>query len=205
MRRLALIMATVALLASSGTAIADTNDVATFVMHAVVTDFGPCAIDDPCPDPTVTVSAGDVFAAYLVVRNHEQVAGVQTAFDWGGSSFWFGLWDCQSNQVNGTVPGSVGGPTDGTIATAFDCITGPESAVIGRVQMMAVGGCITQVESAFPFGDHVVSCAGEVEQIPADCRGTVCVDAPGYDACALCPHSPTPAEPSTWGAIKSRY
>ncbi|MGD8395777.1 MAG: hypothetical protein PVF43_09910, partial [Candidatus Eiseniibacteriota bacterium] len=63
-------------------------------------------------------------------------------------------------------------------------------------------GCITQVESSFPFADHVVGCQNDVVPIAAVNQGSICA-APetGYDAC----EPVVPVEPTTWGAIKAQY
>jgi hypothetical protein len=191
-------------LLSPAPARADLNDQTSLVMHAVETEFGPCAIDDPCPGPTVTVPTSVTIAAYLLIRHYDEVAGVQTAFDWNGWVFLFGLWDCQSNQVNGFAP-TAPGPSDGTIATAFDCVTGGASAVIGRLHLVtATPGCIQQVTSSFPFGTHVVSCGGQVHEIDPDCWGSICAPDGGYDACEPC-QLPTAVVPTSWGTIKVYY
>ena len=178
------------------------NTGTSLVMHYVETQLGPCEIQDPCPNPAVNAPLGATIAAYLIVRNHTEVGAMQTAFEWGQWTFLFGLWDCQMNQVNGTVPAPPGGPTAGTIATAFDCLAGPSSAVIGRMHLVVTGsGCITQTMSSFPFGSHVVSCTGDVMSVDPSCWGSVCAPSGGIDACASCACC-TPVEPTTWGNIK---
>ncbi len=200
MRYLPLVIALVALLVST-VALAGPNSNTTLVLHAFETTFGPCEIDDPCPAPLVNVPVGGQYAIYLVARNYDCIAGVQTAFDFGGFLLTFGLWDCQANQVSGVSPAMPGGATAGTIATAFDVICGGESAVIGRVHMIANGGCVTQVDSSYPFGTHVGSGQGEVDVIDPLNRGSVCVDAGGYNAC----DPAVPVEATTWGVIKAHY
>ena len=204
MRHATVAITLMALLCLGSNALA-ANEGTTLVLHALETAFGPCGIADPCPDPAVDVAAGTSQFIYLIVKNYDDVAAVQTAFDYGGNTFIFGLWDCQSNQVNGTVPTAAGGATAGTIASAFDCIQGGGSAVVGRIQVaFGSAGCVTQVESSFPFGNHVVSCTGTTALITdTTCWGSVCVDAGGNNACAAC--APTAVEPSTWGSIKSQY
>jgi hypothetical protein len=204
MRRLIPILTLVGLLCLGSNALA-VNDATSLVLHAVETSFGLCTVA-PCPDAAVDIGVGPTYAFYLLINNHENVAGVQTAFDW--PTAWpvlFGLWDCQGNQVNGTTP-TAPGPQTGTIASAFDCVTGPEQAVIGRIHVSATTeGCFSQVMSSFPFGNHVVSCQNEVHEIPMDCWGSVCAGTGGgINACAPCQGS-TPVEPSTWGSIKAQY
>jgi hypothetical protein len=202
MRHLSVALALLALLCTASSALA-VNEGTSLVLHGVETSFGVCEIADPCPNPAVEFNVGATVAAYLVVRNYDEVAGVQTAFDWGSWALTFGLWDCQTNQVNGITP-SAPGPQDGTIASAFDCITGGESAVIGRLHLVASApGCISQVESSFPFGNHVVSCGGDVQQIDPACWGSVCAGSAGVNACAPC--QPVPVEAATWGTIKAQY
>ena len=202
MRHATVAITLMALLCLGSNALANTGT--TLVLHALETAFGPCQIDDPCPTPTVDVGAGSTQFIYLIAKNYDDVAGVQTAFDFGGNTLTFGLWDCQSNQVNGTTPQAPGGPTSGTIATAFDCITGGTGAVIGRMNIIMTGQCVTQVPSSFPFANHVVSCSGGVTGIDdVTCLGSVCVSSGGTAPCSPC--APTAVEPSTWGSIKSQY
>ncbi|MGD8394713.1 MAG: hypothetical protein PVF43_04480, partial [Candidatus Eiseniibacteriota bacterium] len=118
-------------------ALANTNT--TMVLHALDTSFGPCPLpSDPCdPGPADTqVTLGVQTFVYLILRNYTDVAGCQTAFDVPAWTFIFGLWDCQPNQVNGTTPVAPFGPTSGTIASAFDCISGGTSAPIGRMSFI---------------------------------------------------------------------
>jgi len=101
------------------------------------------------------------------------------------------------------VPHAPGGPEAGTIATAFDCITGGESAAIGHLHFVATPpGCLVQIESSYPGGTHVVSCAGEVDPVPEWNRGRICVDQGGYDACEP---AATPVEARSWGRVKAQY
>ncbi len=161
----------------------------TIPLHAIVQSVPPppppCAIADPCPDPLLHVPAGATIHAYSLLRNHDEVGGVQTAFDWGNWTFLFGFWNCQPDQITATVPHGNGGPGDGTITTAFDCLTGGDTAIVGYMRMMAFpGACMTQVESAYPFGTHVVTCGtGNITQIEQDGRGSICVGAPGNNGC----------------------
>jgi len=189
-------------LGSSALANSDTR----LVMHGIETAFGVCEIADPCEPgpPTVDVPVGSTIAAYLLIHSHQSVAGVQTAFEWGQWVFLFGLWDCQVGQVSGVTPAPPGGPTAGTIATAFDVITGPGSGIIGRMHLVATTpGCINQVLSSYPFGNHVVDDQAWVTEIWVDYWGSICAGSgQGMNTCGP---SSTPVEPSTWGGIKAQY
>jgi hypothetical protein len=99
------------------------------------------------------------------------------------------------------VPAPPGGATDGTLTTAFDCIAGGASAVIGRLHMVAHDACLEHVDSSYPFGSHVVNCLGEIAAVPSERRGRICVGGGGYSTCE--PY--TPVRPATWGAIKAQY
>jgi len=202
MRKLIVALTLMTLLGAAGNALANSHT--SLVMHAMETAYGPCEIDDPCPDPHVEINIGDQIAAYLVVRNYVEVAGVQTAFEWGSWIFLWGLWDCQANQVSGVTPDAPGGPTSGTIATAFDAITGGASAVVGRMHMVAlVPGCIEQVVSSYPFGTHVVDNNANATEVCPDCCGSICAGSAGIDACASC--GSVAVESSSWGSIKAQY
>ncbi len=204
MRYAAVALTMMALLCLGASAFA--NEFTSLPMHAIVTSYGLCITDDPCPAPTTDVSTGDQIAAYLLVRNYDNVAGVQTAFQWGNWAFMFGLWDCQANQVSGVTPTPPGGETAGTIATAFDCISGGATAVVGRMHLIPSDpGCIIQLESSYPFGTHVVDCQGNVQHIMDDvCLGRICASTgQGRNSCDPC--DAMAVEPSTWGTIKLQY
>ncbi len=200
MRLSAALLACVAVLSAS-TALAQS----TLPLHAVVTGFGPCAPTpaDPCDPgpPTTQVNQGDGLAIYLLTRNYDELAGVQTAFEWGDWTWGFGLWDCQANQLNAVTPGPPGGETAGSITTAFDCLTGGATTVIGRMHLTAGTGCIVQVPSSFPFANHTINCSAEPTAVPELGQGTVCVGSAGVDACAPV----VPVETTTWGSIKAQY
>jgi hypothetical protein len=111
-------------------------------LHAVETDLGPCDIPDPCPGARVDVAPGAFIVAYLLIRNCDAAARLQTAFDFGGFEFLKRIWDCCANQVNVRVPEPPGGLTDGTLTTAFDCVGDGMSAIIGRLHKVATWGSI---------------------------------------------------------------
>jgi hypothetical protein len=181
-------------------------------LHAIITEAGPCNIPDPCEPgpPTVNVPTGSRIAAYLLMRNHEQVVALQTAFDWGDWVFIYGAWDCQVGQIYGTAPAPPGGPGAGTIATAFNSVTGGSTEVIGRMHFLvsttdgarSTQGCLTQVESAYPFGTHVVATSFDTAPVLPEHRGSICVGSGGFDACGP---SATAVDATTWGAIKASY
>jgi hypothetical protein len=55
-------------------------------------DFVP--VDCATTAPDVTTIPGPA-AVFLLAYEHTSLAGVQTAFDFGGWELMFGLWDCQ--------------------------------------------------------------------------------------------------------------
>lgn len=163
------------------------NAYATLPLHAVETEFGVCAIADPCDPgpPTVEVPVGSTIAVYLLVRHYGDVVGLQTAFDWPESwVFLFGLWDCLPGQVTSATPFAPG-PEYGTLTTAFDPLTGGQATVIGRMHMIASRyGCIVQVDSSLPEGTHFLSSLGEIDPPELSSRsGTVCAGNAGEDGC----------------------
>ncbi len=182
-----LLLAALALLHSTN-ALAGANGDTRIPLHAVVQSLPPpppvCEVPDPCPDPLVEVDAGSMVRAYLLLRNYDSAVSVQTAFDWGDWTFHFGNWSCQSNQISATVPDGKGGPVDGTIATAFDCIIGGSTAVIGWMQFTSGTSCLTQVESAFSLGNTVLSCDYDNTSIIESNWGSICSSGrPGVNAC----------------------
>jgi hypothetical protein len=191
------------------TAFGGANPQVTLPLHAKASTFEQCngylPVDCIGNRPTVDVAAAPI-AVFLFIHNYNNVAGVQTAFDWPGWSLTFGLWDCQGGQLSAVTPTNPGGPTAGSITTAFNCVNGPALAVIGRIHMVPAGapGCISQVQSTFPGGINVLDCAQGTDLIPdsqAARLGKICVGQGGVDAC-----EPINAvESSTWGSIKAQY
>ncbi|HWN81668.1 MAG TPA: hypothetical protein VNM87_06210, partial [Candidatus Udaeobacter sp.] len=142
------------------------------------------------------------------------VMGVQTAFAWDpGWVLTSSNWTCRGNQVTVVTPHGAGGPTDGSIVTAFDCVTGASLDVVGYLTFQAgTTGCLRQVQSSYPFGIHVLDCLQGIDMIPdsqAGRLGRICVQTGGMDACAPGPPppncDPVPVERTTWGQIKGTY
>jgi hypothetical protein len=191
------------------TAFAGQNPNVTLPLHAKASTFETCdgylPVDCLGVRPTVNIPAPQPIAVFLFIHNYSSVAGVQTAFDWPGWNLTFGLWDCQGGQVVAVQPTNPGGPTAGSIATAFNCVNGPALAVIGRIHLVpTTGGCISQVQSTFPGGINVLGCDQTIDQIPdsqAARLGKICVVEGGVDACPPL----TAVEPATWGSIKGQY
>ena len=186
------------------------NPYFTIPLHYKVSSFEVCdgflPVDCATTRPTVTAVAGQPAAVFVMIHNHVVVSGIQTAFEWSPWNLVFSLWDCQPGQLDGG-PVNPGGPVAGTLSTAFSCVTGPELMVVGRMFFTGVdSGCIRQVQSAFPFGIHVLDCSYGVDQIsdsPADEQrlGRICVGSGGHDACDRV----LPVEAATWGRIKASY
>jgi hypothetical protein len=209
MRYASVAMALMALCLTT-TAFAGQNPNVTLPLHAKPSTFEPCngylPVDCLGNRPTVNIPAPAVpIAVFLLVNNYNAIAGVQTAFDWPGWALAFGLWDCQGGQLSAVTPTNPGGATAGSITTAFNCLNGPALAVIGRMMFQpAGGGCISQVQSTFPNGCHVLGCDQSVDLIPnsqAARLGKICVGQGGVDACPPL----VAVEPSTWGSIKAQY
>jgi hypothetical protein len=183
---------------------AEPNAQTSIVLHAVSGGFGVCEIEDPCETPggpVVGIDSPGPHVVYVMLRNYDNVVGLQCAFQWPAAwSFAFGLWDCQPSGgiCEGTPAGS--GPTLGTYACTFDCVTGGATAVIGRMTFnSSQEGCLEVIESAFPFGTHVLGCDQTFTSIDPRNRGRVCVGSGGLNAC----ESVTPVESRTWGSIKA--
>ncbi len=158
------------------------NDRARLVLHAEV-GIGPCQLPlDPCASGATTQVSPGFVAPHLLLTSYDDVAGVQTAFEWDSWSYSFGLWDCQTNQITAHTP-SGSGATLGTLTTSFDAITGGATTVIGRLGMIATNGKLRQVDSSFPGGTHVISQFGEQTPVVASSRGSIAVNQPGIDAC----------------------
>ena len=207
MLRKALVMALMALTGSS-IAFAGLNPEITLPLHfkagsfANCTDFAPVDCESNRPDLNAVPGAG---IAFLLAYNHTSLAGVQTAFDFGGWTLMFGLWDCQVGQLTAVTPANPGGSRDGSITTAFTPVTTGELIAIGRMffQVPATG-CLSQIQSTYPFGIHVIDALlqnDEIHDAKSGRVGKLCVGAGGIDACAPV----TAVEPTTWGKVKAQY
>lgn len=209
----AVVMVLVALCLGS-TAFGGANPSVTLPLHARLTS-GSCTqfapVNCTTTRPTVNVTSQTDYVIYLLIFNYANVAGVQTAFDWAASWVLQDVaFNCRAGQVNATAPDpSVpGGPTTGTISSAFTCISTAALATIGRLTFTTGdAGCVFQVQSSYPFGDHVIDCTNGVDQINADDPvhqmrlGKVCVTSGGVDACTAI----QPVDAATWGGIKATY
>lgn len=205
-------IAVVALLATSGAAHAQANNsCTTIVLHAIPGISTSCTTTLDCttvaPLVDITAPTGP-YSVVMFVKNYSEVLGVQCAFDWPVTwSFGFGLWTCQVGQLTATTP-TAPGPTTGSITTAFNSITGGTLAPIGIMVFNSVGaGCLSIIESSYPFGNHVINATQEATSVGANNSGKICVDTPlppgpGYNACDC---QAGAVEGATWGQIKASY
>jgi hypothetical protein len=193
-------VAVVALLATSGAALAQDNSCTTIVLHAVSGTLPVCTttVDCSAVPPTVDVTApSGPYTVMMFIKNYGEVAGVQVAFDWPVTwTFGFGLWNCQTGQLTATQP-TAPGETTGSITTAFTTITGGALAPIGVMVFNTIGtGCLSIIESFYPFGNHVVDAAAVPTSISDTNEGKICVDSSGFNACTCVPNA---VEGATWG------
>ena len=65
-------------------------------------------------------------------------------------------------------------------------------------------GCLSMIESSYPFGNHVIHPSVIPPETPlrANNMGKVCVGEDGTNTCACIPEA---VEPATWGQIKASY
>jgi hypothetical protein len=204
----------------SSTASGGQNPNATYVLHAKPGLTGGCTVAGqpdclPGPggvQPTVIVDPATEYRVFYYLNNTQCVGAMQTAFQWdtgwvidpNESGVTFS--GCQGNQLTIASPQNPsGGPTDGTLTTAFDLLTAP-FMLIGRMDFLSgPSGCLFQVQSILPFGCHVVDCNNEADlhdpSLLPDAFGRICVSAGGHNACPPL----NPVEPATWGSIKATY
>jgi PKD repeat protein len=156
--------------------------------------------------PTVNIPGNMNVTIYLLAYNYTALAAVQTAFDWNPSwNLFSAIFDCLPGQLTVVTPAPPGGPTAGTVATTFDCVTSGSLLVIGRLYMHAGStGCLRQVQSTYPNGIHAVDCNLGVDLI-TDSEGArlgkICVGQGGNDACGRL----IPVQATTWGQVKATY
>jgi hypothetical protein len=200
--------------------VAQANSNFTVVLHARVPAAGTCTVtgifDCTTIRPTTMVAANTEFRLYIAVQNYSSLGAMQTALAWPGD--WMSTpsgeppitFGCRgTTQAYAHEPVNPGGPLDGTLATAFDCFTGPGVGMIGRIDFLSgAGGCLTQVNPTQGSGRvEVLDCQNNSTTLDANTQpgslrvGSICVGTPGRDAC-----DPVVAvEPTTWGKIKNSY
>jgi hypothetical protein len=206
--RLASVISVLWLLASAEAQAVNENT--TIVLHAVDTAFALCnqiqidGTDCETVLPQVNVEGMSTPAIFVLLRNYDDVHLMQCAFDVPTSWVYaWGLWDCQGGLHPDISPHPPFGPTSGTVSYLFgDAIAGGTLATLGRMFFSsASSGCVTIVDSAFPYGTHVQSSSWVVTQVIPENRARICVGPGGYTAC-----SPAVAvEPYTWGRIKDQF
>lgn len=200
-------VAVVALLATNGAALAQDNSCTTIVLHATAGTLPVCTTTVDCStvQPTVDVTAPTgAYTVQMFIKNYGESAGIQCAFDWPVTwTFGFGLWNCQVGQLTAVVP-TAPGATTGSITTAYTVITGGALAPIGIMVFNTIGtGCLSIIESSYPFGNHTINAATVPTSISDSNEGKICVDSAGYNACTCIP--PNAVEGATWGQIKASY
>jgi hypothetical protein len=162
--------------------------------------------------PTTQVAANTEFRLYIFINNHTTLGAMLTAFQWpadwscdpdGESPIFF---PCRGGK-SAYWPTNPGGPYYGMLAFAFDCITNPALAAIGRIDFFAgAGGCLEQL-NPITGRVEVLDCQNNSTTLDATTPqgqsrlGSICVGARGRDAC----DAVTPVEPSTWGSVKATY
>jgi len=166
--------------------------------------------------PTTQVAPNTEFRLYIFINQYTALGAMQTAFAWpadwmstpsGEPPITFG---CRgTTQAYAHEPVNPGGPLDGTLATAFDCFTGPELAAIGRIDFLSgAGGCLTQINPAQGTGRvEVLDCQNNSTTFDASNAmeqmrlGMICVGNPGRDSCNFM----SVVEEATWGSVKATY
>lgn len=183
------------------------NECTTVVLHAVSGLGTSCTPDFDCaavqPRTRIDNPVG-IYRTYMYLKNYDTVSGVQVAFDWPATwSFGFGQWQCQSGQLSATLP-TAPGPIRGTIATAFDPISGGALEAIGYLLFNPLGqsGCLSIIESAFPFGNHVFNGSAVTPLLDSN-EGRICSNNDGWNTCEC--RATTAVEFATWGQIKATY
>jgi hypothetical protein len=212
MRYAPVAMALMALCIGS-TAFAGANPQFTMPLHGIhpttLTETCATAGDVDCINvlPTVELPPNPGFGAvYLMVNNHTELKGIQTAIDFGPHILILGNWTCQTNQLSLSVPAMPGGPDAGLLSTAWDCVQSTDLQIAGFMQFNMVGtGCVSHV---LPTGRlfEALDCGLLLDQhdgTGADAArlGKVCQGPGGFDAC----EAVSPVESATWGSIKAQY
>jgi hypothetical protein len=136
--------------------------------------------------PDTEADAGeltDIFI-YAKVPAGGSLAGLQVAFEWPASwEFlgWMGTY--QPHSIAALTP-TASGPTAGTLAIAFDCVSAGGTAVpIGAFRIRpGPSGCLHLVQSAWPNGNHAVN-RERGDRDPRENWGPVCAEDDGSTLC----------------------
>ncbi len=180
----------------------------TLILHGSAGVDPTCAsVANACDGagPTVDVTGVAGPSIYLLLGNYERLSGVQCAFEWDPSwALAFGLWNCQESALTAVTP-QASGDSLGTITVAFNEISGGGTVGVGVLSFTSAGtGCISLVESVYPFGNHIFDIHSDPQNIAIDEAnwGRVCVGGGGINTCDTW----LPAvEDKTWGGIKAQY
>ena len=183
------------------------NECTTVVLHAVPGLDVDCQTTLDCASvpPTIRIdNPAGMYSVVVYLKNYDRVMGVQVAYDWPTTwSYGFALWMCQPGQLGPGQPTGPG-PISGTVSVAFNAISGGELAPIGMLIFYSIEarGCLSIIESAYPFGNHVINDDGGVTPLLDINEGRVCVGSEGWNTCDC---RVTSTETSTWGQIKATY
>jgi hypothetical protein len=83
---------------------------------------------------------------------------------------------------------STGGPFEGALISTFDCIVTSSMIPVGYMNFtVGPSGCLTQVQTGFPFGSAVTSCTGAIDAGYDSWfarAGNVCVGGGAWDVCS---------------------
>ncbi len=174
------------------TSLAGSNCFTTLALHARSGWTDECLFPGQ-PDcrtvfPNVQVQPNGQYRVYLYMQYTEGATLLQTAFAWPeGWTLVQSLWNCRSNQVvtQAPDPNSQGGAIAGTLVTTFDCVTTPNMVPLGFMDFqVGNSGCLTQIQSAYPFGTHMEDCRQRISLLwDPERLGSVCVGPGGYRPC----------------------
>ena len=186
------------------------NESTTIVLHAR-DGFAECdapqqsGLDCIGGRPNLDMTGMQMPWVFVMLRNYDSVTGLQCAFDWPVSWTLLGsTWDCLPGSIALFFPTAPGPLTGSLVMVWLDCIENGALTTVGRIIFGPTtgGGCLSIIESPYPFGTHVLGCDLKAMGVRPENRGRVCAGPGGYDACWP---AATAVESSTWGAIKRQY
>jgi hypothetical protein len=181
-------------------AFAGSNERTSIILHAVRADVGQCDIPDPCAGgANVAIQQpGEPYVIYIVVRNYDNLLGVQFKVIWDLGWTYVSQADCLTDCPDCT---RVSNQEIRYSAFFNTCQLGGASLVVGRIVAIPNQGCMRVVQSDDFGGTFTVTCDQTLESIPVEGWGAVCVGPGGGNTCG----GPVAVESETWGAIKAQY
>ncbi len=184
------------------------NEQTSIVLHAVdnIASCEAWKADGICAEtgPTTDITNFDLMLAFILLRNYEDVSGVNCGFDFPLEWGFVAQFDtCLPDACIVDIPRVVGpGPDQGHFFMCFGAVTGGSTIEVGRLLFLSVGaGCLDIIEPSYG-GVQVLDGAGVETPVHPANWGRICHGPGGRNTCDS---AATPVLPTSWARLKSQY